>query len=301
MNNVNTLRNEPRTSPKFDISTLPADHPPYQLAQARQFYDGDLEGPPFVLTEPLAKPRANRESEMYRPVLLAPDKHWSSRLERNCLNFSKPIVLIMVRRAYDLGTSFWTLDFNRTRWIVKNFPGGSEFLHGTDYGPKPSGSYRCWLGVDKPLLECPVVAFNAPADLFSAVEPPPDPDFDWPHTGFSHRFFSSCLTSLKLNLGWDASSGGTSSTISKSSDQAENLGSKAKYPIVRITSGQNDKPNMPNLGMTLPFHISPKSAKCVRMGMAPDDTTKTRTVDSLFLEETESTMVSHLQDDLIRL
>ena len=296
MTKVNAPPTEPRTSPKFDISALPADHPPYQLAQARQFYDGDPEGPPFVLTEPLAKPRANRESEMYRPVLLAPDKYWPSRLEKNCLNFSKPIVLIMVRRAYDLGTSFWTLDFNRTRWIVKNFPGGSEFLHGTDYGPKPSGSYRCWLGVDKPLHECPVVAFNAPADLFSAVEPPPDPEFDWPHTGFSHRFFSSCLTSLKVKLGWDVGLGSTSSTLGKSNEQAENSGSKAKYPIVRITSGQNDISNTPNLGMTLPFHISPKSGKTARMEMTPDSITKRSSIDSLF-EETESAMVSHLQDD----
>lgn len=180
--------NEPRISPKFDISSLPYSQSVYQLKETQAFYQKINRLPPFVLQK--------NNWETYRPVLLAPDE----RLDRpgsNSLDFRKPIILELVRRYYNREYEFFTLDLNGTRWIVKSESGGLKFLRGRYSNYQPSRRYHCWLGVDKQFSVDPV-AYAAPKDLFR-LEPLSDKIGRYcDHTGYSKRFNQDHLTAWIL-------------------------------------------------------------------------------------------------------
>ena len=111
---------KPQIKPKFDISTLPDDHPLYQLEESRAYYEKEnISRPPFTFNK--------NGSEKYRPVLLAPDED-SNPPEDRSLDFSEPIIVRLVRRGYGEAHSLWTLALNGTRWIVKIERGGAEFF-----------------------------------------------------------------------------------------------------------------------------------------------------------------------------
>ena len=133
----------------FDTTSLPADHPPKLLAEAKRTFQDSR--PPFVTS-------SNRDTEGSKRLVF---------ITNNGQRPALPIRTNLVARDWDRKLRYWTLDLNGERFIVQAFPNNGS-VSGAKY------VYCSWTGVGKDFEDLPL-AFSCirgkyPSDLGPRME-----------------------------------------------------------------------------------------------------------------------------------
>lgn len=129
--------------PALDTTSLPADHSPKLLAEAKRTFQDNR--PPFVASS------SKHTEGSTRPVFIAKNG------QRSVL----PIRTDLVARNWDRKLVYWTLDLNGERFIVQAFPNNGS-VSGAKY------VYCCWTGVGEEFEDVPL-AFSCIKGEYNSV------------------------------------------------------------------------------------------------------------------------------------